>query len=114
MALSIVTVVRQDPRKTHRAVEALRIALGLGAGENPLTVILLDQAPRLLAKDIDDVQDVEILEKYLPSFKHLQIPFVVPQGASKALTLDEEFATREASIEEVTTLIASADRTLVF
>jgi hypothetical protein len=33
--------------RSGRAVEALRIALGLGSGENPMTVVLLNQAPLL-------------------------------------------------------------------
>lgn len=79
-----------------------------------MTVILLGQAPLLLSEDIDDVQDVEILEKYLPSFKHLKIPFIVPPGARSTFSLDGEFTAREASPEEVTDLVATADRTLVF
>jgi sulfur relay (sulfurtransferase) DsrF/TusC family protein len=114
MTPSIVTVIRQDPRKSHRAVEALRIALGLSTGENPLTVVLLDDAPRLLAEDQDDIQDLEILEKYLPSFKHLKTPFVVLPGAKQQFSLDEEFAVREAPVQEISALVASADRALAF
>ena len=50
---SIVVVIQEDPQKSGRAVEALRIALGLGAGENPLTVVLLNQAPLLLSARAD-------------------------------------------------------------
>jgi len=50
---SIIVLIRADPRQSGRAVEALRIALGLGTGDNPLTVILLDNAPLLLAEDTD-------------------------------------------------------------
>ncbi len=86
--LSIALVIREDPRLTHRPVEALRIALGLAAGENPMTVILMGQAIHLLAEETDDIVDVEILEKYLPSFQHLAIPFIVvfprsPSGPSR-------------------------------
>jgi hypothetical protein len=44
---NIVVVIQEDPRKSGRAVEALRIALGLGSGENPMTVVLPNQAPLL-------------------------------------------------------------------
>jgi len=114
MPASIVTVIREDPCKSRRAVEALRIALGLSAGDNPLTVVLLGQAPRLLSDDLDDVQDLEILEKYLPSFKHLKIPFIVPPGARDAFSLDSGFEIREAPAEEVAALVAAADRALAF
>lgn len=114
MPPSIVTVIREDPSKSHRAVEALRIALGLSTGDNPLSVVLLEQAPRLLAEDLDDVHDLEILEKYLPSFKHLKIPFIVLPGARAAFSLDGDFDIREAPAEEITALVASADRVLAF
>ena len=65
MPPSVVVVIREDPRKTHRAVEALRIALGLSTGENPMTVVLLDQAPLLISDDPEEIVDGEILEKYL-------------------------------------------------
>lgn len=114
MPPSIVTVIREDPRKTPRAVEALRIALGLSTGDNPLTVVLLNQAPRLLSEDLDDLQDMDILEKYLPSFKHLKIPFVVPSGALSSFSIDAGFTVREAPAEEAASLLAAADRALVF
>jgi hypothetical protein len=114
MPPSIVTVIREDPCKSHRAVEALRIALGLSTGDNPLTVVLLDQAPRLLSEDLDDIQNLEILEKYLPSFKHLKTPFVVLPGATAAFSLDPDFDIREAPADEISRLVASADRTLTF
>ena len=107
-------VIHEDPRKTHRAVEALRIALGLGVGDNPLTVVLLDHAPLMLAEGQDDLIDGEILEKYLPSLKHLQIPLVVPPGARSRFNLDPEFKAREATALEIESLISASDRVLVF
>ena len=114
MPPSVVVVIREDPRKTHRAVEALRIALGLSTGENPLTVVLLGQAPVLISEESEDVVDGEILEKYLPSFKHLVIPFVVPVGTGSKFDLDSEFKLAEASEEAIQSMIADADRVLVF
>ena len=55
---SIVLIIREDPRTSARPVEALRIALGLAAGENPITVILMGQAVQLLAEDTDDIVDI--------------------------------------------------------
>ena len=114
MPPSIVVVIHEDPRKTHRAVEALRIALGLGVGENPLTVVLLDHAPLLLAGGQDDLVDGEILEKYLPSLKQLQIPFLVPSGARAQFDLDPEFKILEATPREIESLVWTSDRVLVF
>jgi sulfur relay (sulfurtransferase) DsrF/TusC family protein len=114
MPVSIAVVIREDPRKTHRPVEALRIALGLSTGENPLTVILLEEAPLLLTEDLDDVVDVEILEKYLPSLKQLEIPFVIQEGDRTRFSLDPDFAVREVSAQGIAELVASADRVLSF
>ncbi len=114
MPPSVIVVIREDPQKTHRAVEALRIALGLSTGENPLSVVLLGQAPLLISEAPEDIVDGEILEKYLPSFKHLKIPFVVPAGTSARFGLDLEFTVEEWSEEAIRTAIASSDRILVF
>lgn len=114
MPPSIVVVIQEDPRKSGRAVEALRIALGLGTGENPMTVVLLNQAPLLLSEDTDDVIDVDILEKHLPVFKELSIPFVLEQNTRSRFSLDTDFAIREAAGADIAATIATADRVLVF
>jgi hypothetical protein len=114
MPPSIVVVIREDPEKTHRAVEALRIALGLGTGENPLTVVLLNRAPLLLSEDPSGLVDSEILDKHLPVLKEWKTPFVVPEGARQQFSLDPEFSLREASQGEIASLLVEADRVLAF
>ena len=114
MPPSVVVVIYADPLKTHRAVEALRIALGLSTGDNPLTIVLLDRAPLLLTDDLSDVLDVEVLEKYLPSLKQLKIPFILPLGTRLQFQLDSGFEVREASTDDIESLISSTDRVLVF
>jgi len=114
MPPSVVVVIREDPQKSHRAVEALRIALGLSTGENPLLVILLDQAPLMISKEPEDIVDGEIMEKYLPSFKYLKIPFSVPISSGALFDLDPEFNVKELSEEAIRVAIASSDCVLVF
>lgn len=114
MSPSVVVAILEDPRKSAQPVEALRIALGLATGENSLTVVLSNEAPRLLTEGEDDLVDADILEKYLPSVRQMKIPLVVPEGSIKALDLDTDFNLREASPEDIRSLIASADRALVF
>ena len=126
---SIVLIIREDPRTSARPVaalypafkasrlrpvEALRIALGLAAGENPITVILMGQAVQLLAEETDDIVDIEILEKYLPSFEHLQIPFLLVFPSGPAPELQEGFAVTVGSSESARQAMAAADRVLVF
>lgn len=114
MPPNIVVLIREDPCKTHRAVEALRIALGLAAGENPLTVVLLGEARTLLTGDSEDIVDGDILEKYLPSLKQLEIPFVVPTGTCHDIDCDLEFHIRESSVDGIRQVIAAADRVVAF
>jgi sulfur relay (sulfurtransferase) DsrF/TusC family protein len=114
MPPSIVVVIREDPKKTHRAVEALRIALGLSTGDNPLTVVLLGQAPLLLSENPEDLVDGEILEKYLPSFKQLETPFVLLSGSPASFELDPGFKVNELSDDAIRSMVAGADRVLVF
>ena len=60
MSPSVVVVIHGDPLKTHRPVEALRIALGLSTGDNPLTVVLLGRSPLLLTDETGELMDAEI------------------------------------------------------
>jgi hypothetical protein len=113
MSKRVAVVITEDPTKTHRPVEALRIALGLCAGDHETTIILLGNAPLLLTDDTDDVVDVDILEKYRPSFKQLHVPFVVASGSRTEKFLDG-FSVTSKSPDEVRTLVHSLDRTLVF
>ncbi len=114
MPPTIVVVIRDDPKKSAKPVEGLRIALGLSTGENPLSIILLKQSPLLLVEDEEDIQDIEILEKYLPSFKQLRTPFVTEVGTLTSYDIDPEFNIRETTREEIASLVSNADRALVF
>jgi sulfur relay (sulfurtransferase) DsrF/TusC family protein len=113
MAKNIAVVIQEDPRKTHRPVEALRIALGLVAGAHTTTVVLLGEAFRLLTEETDDIIDVDILEKYLPSIKQLKIPFLLQQTASSLQVRDEFNIQRESDVV-ITAFVQSMDCALVF
>lgn len=113
MAKNVAVVIQEDPRKTHRPVEALRIALGLVAGSHVTTVVLLGEAVRLLSEDTDDIVDVDILEKYLPSIKHLEIPFIL-QATQDRAGIRKEFITRCETDVSIRSLLQSMDRTLIF
>ncbi|MBM4139449.1 MAG: hypothetical protein FJ244_08280 [Nitrospira sp.] len=113
MAKTVLVIIQEDPRKTHRPVEALRIALGLVAGSHHTTVILLGESIRLLYENIDDLIDVDILEKYLPSVEYLKIPFILQSKTDRA-SIREEFHIQYSSDENIRALINSAERSLVF
>ena len=113
MSKRVAVVISEDPSVTARPVEALRIALGLCAGDHETTVILLGRAPLLLMKDTEEIVDVDILEKYLPSFKHLSVPFIVEPGTVMD-DLSENFSVTTRTTDEIRQLVRTVDRSLVF
>jgi len=113
MSKRIAVVISEDPFVTARPVEALRIALGLCAGDHETTIVLLGRSPLLLMKDTEKIVDVDILEKYLPSFKHLSVPFIVePETAMDSWSDDFSVTTRTP--DEIRHLVQSADRSVIF
>jgi sulfur relay (sulfurtransferase) DsrF/TusC family protein len=113
MSKRIAVVISEDPFVTARPVEALRIALGLSAGDHEMTVVLLGRAPLLLMQDTEKIVDVDILEKYLPSFKQLSIPFIVEPGTPMDVWSDN-FSVTTRTADEIRQLVQSADRSLIF
>jgi sulfur relay (sulfurtransferase) DsrF/TusC family protein len=113
MSKRIAVVISEDPFITARPVEALRIALGLCAGDHETTVVLLGRASSLLMEDSDEIIDIDVLEKYLPSFKHLTVPFIVEVGTATDL-LSDGFLVNTRTTDEIRQFIRSADRSLVF
>jgi hypothetical protein len=113
VAKTIAVVIQEDPRKTHRPVEALRIALGLAAGSHQPTVILLGDAFRLLTEDTDDIIDADILEKYLPSIAQLKIPFIL-QPLSDQATIRSDFQVQYYTDDRIADFVQSTDCALVF
>ena len=113
MSKRVVVVISEDPCMTARSVEALRIALGLCAGDNETTVVLLGRSPILLMENTEEIIDVDILEKYLPSFKHLSVHFVVEPGTVMDAWSDDFSVTTQTS-DEIRQLVQSADRNLIF
>ena len=113
MSKRIAVVISEDPRVTARPVEALRIALGLCAGDHETTVVLLGRASTLLMEDTDEIIDVEVLEKYLPSFKHLAVPFVVEAGSAMDRWSDD-FSVTPRTADDIRQFVRSADRSLIF
>ena len=113
MSKRVAVVISEDPSATARPVEALRIALGLCVGDHETTVVLLGRAPLLLMKDTEDILDVDILEKYLPSFTHLSVPFIVEPGTVMDAWSDN-FSVTTRTADEIRQFIRMVDRSLVF
>ncbi len=114
MPKNLVVLIREDPEESHRASEAIRIALGLSTGPNPLTIVLLDKARLLISEDAYDLPDGEMLEKYLPAIQNLEIPIIVPTGSREMYCLDTEFTIREQESTQISSVLSEAERILVF
>ncbi|HKQ35157.1 MAG TPA: DsrE family protein [Nitrospiraceae bacterium] len=113
MSKRVAVVISEDPWVTARPVEALRIALGLCAGDHETTVVLLGPASMLLKEDTEEIIGVDVLEKYLPSFKHLSVPFIVEAGTPMDAWSDD-FSVTTRTVDEIRQLVQSADRSLIF
>jgi len=113
MAKNLAVVIQEDPRKSHRPVEALRIALGLASGSHMTTVVLLGEAVCLLGDEIDDIRDVEILEKCLPMIEQLKIPFIL-RDALDQIPVRDEFSIRRENDETINHFVRSTDCALIF
>ena len=113
MSGKIVVLLHEDPLMTHRPVEGLRIAVGLSTGSSPLMIILLGKARTLLTDDILDRIDSDILEQYFPVLQDLDIPFVIPKGSFKELSIDPVWAVREFSFSEIYSYLFDAHRVMI-
>src|SRR2546425_8588433 len=101
-----LVVIQTDPMKSHRAVEALRIALGLGSHNEgrDISVVLCGRAPYLLSEDAGDIVDGEILEKHIPVFIEWGTPFFIATDAERSSPLNED---RDMRSEEHTSELQS-------
>jgi hypothetical protein len=72
-----LVIISEDPRVSHRANEAMRIALGIVAGHNPVSIVLTGPAVHLLDEDTDDLVDGDDIAKFRASLKKLGVPFHV-------------------------------------
>ena len=77
----VVVVIAADPRTSHRANEAMRIGLGIVAGENDVTFVLTGDAVHLLDADTDDLVDGDDIAKFRANLKAIGIPFHVDGDA---------------------------------
>jgi len=102
--------------RSHRAVEALRIALGLGSHNEGATVRLLlsGRAPFLLADDTSEIIDGDILEKHLPVFLEWGTTFYIAADVEEPSHYIQHCVTIPVSLPDMITMIHEADRVLVF
>ena len=77
----VIVLISTDPRASHRANEAMRIGLGVFAGENDVTFVLLGGGVHLLDEDTDDLVDGDEIARFRANLKALGVPFHVEKDA---------------------------------
>jgi len=112
----VVVVISVDPRASHRANEAMRIGLGIVAGENAVTFVLREGGAHLLDEDTDELVDGDDIARFRANLKSLGVPFhvevdAIPPDAS--WNADAHPVVR-VSRDEAAGLIRNGRRVLVF
>ena len=114
-AAPVVIVISADPRRSHRAFEAMRIGVGIVAGENAVTFVLMGPAAHLLDADTDELVDGDDVAKFRASLRGLGIPFHVEAAAMPAADWNEEgHAVIPVTADEIAALLRAARRSLIF
>ena len=112
----VLVLISCDPRDSHRAFEAMRIGVGVVAGDNEVRLVLLGGAVHLLDGDTDALVDGDDVAKFRESLRSLGVPFHVDADAVPA---DPDWnADRHpvapVSRTEIAAMVAAARRVLVF
>ena len=112
----VLVLISVDPRDSHRANEAMRIALGVVSGENEVTIVLTGPAVHLLDADTDDLVDGDDIAKFRANLRSVNVPFHVDSGA---VPNDPDWNTEghplvRVSAADIAELVRGSRRTLVF
>jgi len=112
----VLVLISEDPRRSHRANEAMRIALGVVAGENDVAIVLTGPAAHLLDADTDDLIDGDEIAKYRANLRKLGIPFHVERSAipSDGEWNEERHPLIPVATEEIAELVDRSQRFIVF
>jgi hypothetical protein len=112
----VVVVISVDPRASHRANEAMRIGLGIVAGENAVTFVLLGPGVHLLDEDTDELVDGDDIARFRANLKSLGVPFHVEADAipSGGTWNAEAHPVVRVSRDEAAALVREGRRVLVF
>lgn len=112
----VLVLISADPETSHRTNEAIRIALGIIAGENDVTIALLGPAAKIFAADVEDYVDGEDIVKHVTTLKKLGQAFHVERAAipGDGAWNVEGPPVVEFDRDTLADLIAKSDRVLVF
>jgi len=110
-----LVIISEDPRASHRANEAMRIALGIVSGNNPIHVVLTGPAVHLLDENTDDLVDGDDIAKFRASLKKLGVAFHIEGALPDEPGWNADgHPVRSVSREDIAALVPKATRFLVF
>ena len=112
----VLVVIAADPRHSGRAFEAMRIGVGVVAGENEVVFVLRGPAAHLLDDDTDDLVDGDDIAKFRDTLRTLGIPFHVE---AEAIPADpgwnpDGHPVVSISRDEIAALLRASRRALLF
>jgi hypothetical protein len=112
----VLVLISVDPRASHRANEAMRIALGVVSGENEVTIVLTGPAVHLLDAETDDLVDGDDIAKFRANLRAVGVPFHVETGAVPA---DPDWNTERheivpVTLDQIAERVRGSRRVLVF
>jgi predicted peroxiredoxin len=112
----VLVLISVDPRESHRANEAMRIALGIVSGENEVAIILTGPAVHLLDAETDDLVDGDDIAKFRANLRAVGVPFHVD---ARAVPTDPDWNSERHTIvpvsaEDIAELVRGSRRVLVF
>lgn len=111
----VLVVISEDPRVSHRANEAMRIALGVVAGENPVRIVLTGPAVHLLDEDTDDLVDGDDIAKFRAALRKLGVPFHIEGAPPAAADWNRDgHPVVPVTTAEIAAMLPGATRFLVF
>ncbi len=113
---SVLVIVSEDPRVSHRASEALRIALGVAASDIDVVVVLSGPAAHLLDADTDDLVDGDDIAKVRGSLRTMGVRIHV---AADAIPADPDWNAEGHPVTpvgpaDVAALLERTTRSIVF
>lgn len=112
----VLVLISADPRRSGRAFEAMRIGVGIVAGENAVTFVLTGPAAHLLDADTDDLVDGDDIARFRENLKRLGVPFHVEADAVPAEADWNEGAhpVVRVSREQIAALLRQGRRFIIF
>ena len=110
-----LVLISEDPRVSHRANEAMRIALGIVAGENEVRIVLTGPAVHVLDDETDDLVDGDDVAKFRAALRKLGVPFHVEGAPPTAPGWNADgHPVIPVSPAQIAALVPGATRFLIF